>query len=109
VFGRRGVRHLEAGGPVIGLLEFAPYEQGQETLDPGDVLVVFSDGVSEALDKAGEEFGEERLQAAVEAVRDQPAAVIVEELVGAVQAFSRGAAQSDDITAMVLRYLGDGA
>lgn len=109
VIGTQGVRRLEAGGPVIGLLEFAPFEQETVQLDPGDVIVVFSDGVSEALDKAGEEYGEARLQAAVEAVITQSATSVVEALVAAVQAFTRGAPQSDDITAMVIRYSGAGA
>ena len=65
VFGKSGVRRLECGGPVVGLLEFAPYDQETISLVPGDTIVVFSDGVSEALNSAGEEFGDDRLIAVV--------------------------------------------
>jgi phosphoserine phosphatase RsbU/P len=109
VVGRGGVRRLEAGGPVVGLLEFAPYEQEAVQLQSGDIVVVFSDGVSEALDRAGEEFGDSRLQAVIEGCQDQPPGVIVEQVIAAVQEFSTGAPQSDDITAMAIRFIGAGA
>jgi serine phosphatase RsbU (regulator of sigma subunit) len=109
ILGARGLRRLEAGGPVLGLLEFAPYQQGEITLDRGDVVVIFSDGVSEAMSEHGEEFGEERLLKVLEPVLQEPAAALVDRVIAAVQAFCRGAAQSDDITAMVLRYQGAGA
>ena len=106
VVGRSGIRLLETGGPVVGLLEFAPYEQETVQLDPGDIIVVFSDGVSEALDSEGEEFGDERLQQVVRESQHEPAATLVDRLISAVREFTRGAPQSDDITAMVVRYLG---
>jgi sigma-B regulation protein RsbU (phosphoserine phosphatase) len=117
IIGKSGVRRLEEGGPVVGLLEFAPYSQESVKLDAGDIIVVFSDGVSEALNGAGEEFGDDRLleatrEAAREAMRDcgevsSPA--LVESIVTSVRAFTKEAPQSDDITAMVIRYLGTGA
>ena len=62
LFKKKGqeVQRLEAGGIVLGLFPNAAYEQGEVDLDPGDTLVVFSDGVSEALDTAGEEFGDDQ-------------------------------------------------
>jgi serine phosphatase RsbU (regulator of sigma subunit) len=105
IVGKSGVR-LEAGGPVIGLLEFAPYDQEDVMLTPGDTIVIFSDGVSEALDSAGEEFGDPRLQAAVLDAGAVGAQALVEHIVAAVRGFTRGAPQSDDITVMVIRYLG---
>ncbi len=62
VVGKRGLRHLEAGGPVVGLLEFAPYGQETVQLESGDTIIIFSDGVSEALNSVGDEFGDARLQ-----------------------------------------------
>jgi sigma-B regulation protein RsbU (phosphoserine phosphatase) len=109
VIGKSGVRRLEAGGPVVGLLEFAPYDQETVQLDPGDMIVIFSDGVSEAMNSAGEEFGDARLLESVQAAGPLNAQGIVEHLVQAVRAFTRGAAQSDDITVMVARYSGGGA
>ena len=52
---------LDTGGPVIGLLPECGYEQGEVQLAPGDLLVAFTDGVSEAMNAAQEEWGEERL------------------------------------------------
>jgi serine phosphatase RsbU (regulator of sigma subunit) len=109
VIGTSGVRRLEDGGPVVGLLEFAPYGQGEARLDPGDTIIVFSDGVSEALDSAGEEFGDDRLIASIADVTALPAQTVVDRIVTAVRGFTKGAPQSDDITVMVIRYLGAGA
>jgi serine phosphatase RsbU (regulator of sigma subunit)/pSer/pThr/pTyr-binding forkhead associated (FHA) protein len=106
VIGKSGVRRLEAGGPVVGLLEMAPYAQGVEKLDPGDVVVLYSDGVSEAFDTAGEDFGEARLLTVSQAAADLGAPALVERIISSVRTFTKGAAQSDDITVMVLRYLG---
>jgi serine phosphatase RsbU (regulator of sigma subunit)/pSer/pThr/pTyr-binding forkhead associated (FHA) protein len=110
IIGKSGVRRLEEGGPVVVLLEFAPYSQESVKLDAGDIVVVVSDGVSEALNAAGEEFGDDRmLEAAHQAARDAgevTSPALVESIVSAVRAFTKEAPQSDDITAMVIRYLG---
>src|SRR5206468_4412820 len=63
-----GIRRLETGGVVLGLFDHAPFDQETVTLKPGDYIVVFSDGVTEALNPAGEEFTDERL---VEFVKGQ--------------------------------------
>ncbi len=104
LLGRTGLRRLETGGMIVGLFEMAKYQQESLTLEPGDLLVVFSDGVSEAVSASGEEFGEERLLAAVEANRTGTPSEIRDGLVAAVREFSAGATQSDDITVLVLRY-----
>jgi len=109
VLGKSGVRRLEEGGPVVGLLEFAPFAQASVPLDPGDLIVVFSDGVSEALNAAGEEFGDARLEEVASAMMDSSSADVVERIVAAVKLFTKGAPQSDDITCMAIRYLGAGA
>lgn len=106
IVGKSGVRRLEAGGPVVGLLEFAPFDEESVQLEVGDTIVVFSDGVSEAMDRAGEELGDDRLIAAVRAAIEQGAQGLVEHVVAAVREFTTGAPQSDDITVMVIRYLG---
>jgi len=108
VIGKGGMRHLEAGGPVVGLLEFAPYGQETVRLQSGDTIIIFSDGVSEALNSAGEEFGDTRLQAIAEQIGQATAQTIVDRIVSEVRTFTKGAAQSDDITVMVIRYLGAG-
>ncbi len=84
--------------------------RSRSQLDPGDTIVVFSDGVSEALNSAGEEFGDERLQDVAAGRRTpSPPRRIVDRIVAAVRDFTKGAPQSDDITVMVIRYLGTGA
>jgi sigma-B regulation protein RsbU (phosphoserine phosphatase) len=98
------VRRLECGGPIVGLFEGAIYDQETVSLSLDDWLIVFSDGVSEALSASGEEYGEERI---VDVVRQNMTAVpqkLLEALFADVRTFAKGAAQSDDITAMVLRY-----
>jgi serine phosphatase RsbU (regulator of sigma subunit) len=106
VIGKRGVRRLEAGGPVVGLLDAAPYSQAEEQLDAGDMVVVFSDGVSEAFNLAGEDFGESRLLDVARGAAGASSQVVVDDIVAAVRTFTKGAPQSDDITVMVIRYHG---
>jgi len=106
---RDGEHSLETGGPVIGLLSVATYEFESVTLTAGDLVVVCSDGVTEARSAAGEEFGRERLSAAVAGCHGLPAETVLERLMTAVRQFSAGAPQADDITALVLRYRGDTA
>ena len=66
--------------------------------------MVFSDGVTEALDGAGDEFGEPRLLACLDANRSCRPDELLDRLLSAVRGFGAGAAQHDDVTAMVLRY-----
>lgn len=106
VVGPSGVRRLEAGGPVVGLLEFAPYSQAEVRLEPGDTIFVFSDGVSEAENSAGQEFGDDRVLASLQATAGTDAQTQVTRVFDEVSAFTAGTAQGDDITAMVIRYLG---
>jgi serine phosphatase RsbU (regulator of sigma subunit) len=108
ILGQSGVRRLEAGGPVVGLLAMAPFGQDTVQLDPGDVVVIFSDGVSEAMNTAGEEFGDARLLEVAQAGVKDTVQGLVDRVIAAVRAFAKGAPQSDDITVMILRYLGTG-
>jgi sigma-B regulation protein RsbU (phosphoserine phosphatase) len=108
VVGPGGVRRLEEGGPVVGLLEFAPYSQDTVKLSAGDTIVVFSDGVSEAMNAEGDELGDDRLLAAIQGATATTAEGLVAHIFAAVSEFTRGTAQGDDITAMVIRYRGTG-
>jgi phosphoserine phosphatase RsbU/P len=104
VIGTGGVRRLETGGPIVGLFEAASYEEETIRLAPGDWLVVFSDGISEAMSATSEEYGEARIIDVVQRnVKLEPQRLL-DALFHDVREFARGAAQSDDITAMVLRY-----
>jgi sigma-B regulation protein RsbU (phosphoserine phosphatase) len=106
VVGSSGVRRLERGGFPAGLFEGLPYEEGTLMLDPGDQVVVFSDGVSEALNVGQEEFGEERIIAVASRLVQHDASDILNELVSSVRGFAAGAPQHDDVTALVVRYRG---
>jgi sigma-B regulation protein RsbU (phosphoserine phosphatase) len=106
LFGLTGLRHsLEAGGLIVGIFKDATFEEETLQLEPGDTLVVFSDGVSEAHNPSGEEFGEDRLMACLEAHRNLPAPDLLECILEAVQEFRADAPQSDDVTVFVLRYM----
>lgn len=101
---RRGqVIRLQADGPVVGLLPSAPYTEQALPLEPGDVLLLYTDGISEAMTREDEEWGEERLIAAAAAIRDQSAAEILRSLFAAADAFTAGAPQHDDMTLLVLK------
>lgn len=98
------IRRLEEGGPPVGLFEFSPYAAGCVTLTPGDSVVVFSDGVSEALNPAGDEFGDGRLIEVVLGSAASNPKSILDGLLAEVKAFQGAADQHDDVTALVVRY-----
>jgi steroid delta-isomerase-like uncharacterized protein len=106
IVGSGGVRRLERGGLILGAFYDASFEEETVWLDPGDVLVVFSDGITEALSPDGSEFGEERLIAAIRAGRELPPTRLLQQVLDSVREFIGGADQSDDLTALVLRYTG---
>ncbi len=106
VFGKHGVERLDKGGLILGLFEHATFEEGTITLEAGDLLVAFSDGVTEALSTEGEEYGEQRLLDCVQACRDKSVTEVLDSIFASVRVFTAGAVQSDDVTALVLRYDG---
>jgi sigma-B regulation protein RsbU (phosphoserine phosphatase) len=103
---KQGVRRLEKGGLIVGLFEQATFEDESIQLEPGDFIVVFSDGVTEALNVAGEEFTEERLLKCIEQHTGDDPTRLLNAVLSDVKKFATGATQSDDVTAMVLRYAG---
>ncbi len=92
------------GGIAPGILPGAVYPQGEVTLRPGDSLIMYSDGVTEAMNAANEEFGMERLAAAFRGRPVASPAEAVERTLAAVQAFVAGYEQSDDITCVALGF-----
>ena len=98
------VRRLTTGGMICGLFEMASYEEDTVTLVPGDCLVMFSDGISEALSATGEEFGDDRILQCINERADGSVSDILEHLVGQVKAFAAGTVQGDDMTAVVVRF-----
>ena len=103
---RTGVRRLETGGLVLGLFEHAAFEEDTLRLAPGDLVVAFSDGVSEAMNEAGEEYTDDRLLASVNAHRGQPPQALLDALLADVRQFCGRATPSDDVTMVVVRYDG---
>jgi sigma-B regulation protein RsbU (phosphoserine phosphatase) len=97
------VRLLHSGGLVIGALADVRYEAECVDLLPGDLLVAYTDGVTEAFDPDGREFGEDRLLDVVLAGRSLTADQLADRIVGAVRDFVRDAPQHDDITLLVAR------
>jgi sigma-B regulation protein RsbU (phosphoserine phosphatase) len=98
-----GCLRLSAGGLVIGLFDQTHYEQETIQLQSGDLLVAYTDGVTEAMNDAGEEYGEERLQSSLVELTHLSADQVRDQLVKSLQVWCAGAAQHDDLTFIVLK------
>ena len=94
---------LEGGGPVLGILAIAPYSEMKAQLNHGDMLVLYSDGVTEANNPAYDEFGEEGFIQVLTKHRNEPATAIVQAVTKALTEFAAGAPQADDITMVVAK------
>ena len=95
----------KGGGPVVGLMPDCTYEQSEVTLHAGDMLLIYTDGFSEAMNPQLEEWGEKRLMAAASASRALDAEKIIAGIMKAADAYAAGAPQSDDMTLVVMRVL----
>ena len=93
---------LAEGGLPLGIEEKAAYLEGQVSLDAGDSLLLFSDGISEALDAAGQEFGDDRLRATWRTRGAASPSAVIDQLLAEVQTFRGPAVQSDDMTLVVV-------
>ncbi|MFH1679228.1 MAG: GAF domain-containing SpoIIE family protein phosphatase [Candidatus Eisenbacteria bacterium] len=98
---------LGKGGMMLGALEESVYDDDTIRLEPGDLFVAYSDGITEAMDdtgdEVGEEFGEGRLLELLREHRNDPAETLIDALVAAVRAHARTRPQSDDMTILVIR------
>lgn len=97
------------GDPVAGALPGVEYATDELTLAPGDAILLYTDGVTEAMNPAQELFGEDRLLARARRLTGQSARQVCEDVRAEVAAYAAGAEQSDDITLLTLRYVGAGA
>lgn len=97
---------LEAGTVPLGLFVESEFPVTETHFTAGDKLVVYSDGVSEATDWAGEQFGEKRLEAVLAAHAALPADELYEKVRHELGEFTSGAEQDDDVTLLVLGYQG---
>ncbi len=94
---------LETGGTVLGVVEDFRYEQETVELNAGDLLVVFSDGITEAFDTNEAQFGEKRLAEVIAEHRDEPAEAITNQIIEAVRRHAGAAPQADDLTLVVIK------
>jgi serine/threonine protein phosphatase PrpC len=97
--------HCEPTCTVLGLFDRWECSVAEAELTPGDTLVLYTDGVTEAANAAADEFGEDRLIEILRCQRHLPVSMLLETIVGTVQKFSDGK-QADDITLVLARYRG---
>ena len=98
------IRRLDRGGTVVGLMDGMRYEEDRIQMNAGDILVAYSDGITEPENDFGE-FGEERLMEVVARYRDQPLGVISAQVMLALDAWIGAEEQPDDITLVLARQL----
>jgi len=100
------VERLDIGGIIIGFLKTqTPYPEGSVTLNSGDVIVMFTDGVSEAMNVNEEDFTEQRLEEVLKNSRASSAEHIILDVRRALEVYTRGTPQSDDLTMLVLKAI----
>ncbi|MDZ4799681.1 MAG: SpoIIE family protein phosphatase [Bryobacteraceae bacterium] len=97
------IEELQEGGLILGLFGQARYASAKVEMATGDIIVVFSDGVSEAQNGDQDEFGEERLKQVILATHDKSAADILQAIIQSVADFAAGAPAADDVTLVVVR------
>jgi serine phosphatase RsbU (regulator of sigma subunit) len=97
---------LEAGGLPLGIERERGYECRSVAMQPGDLLVLYTDGVVEAENEQREEFGEDRLRAVLVSAGNAEAPQVLESILKSVESFLGMAPQGDDITCFVMRYRG---
>lgn len=96
-------RLLKTGGIPLGMLEDYDYEEEVVQFNQGDILLMYSDGISEAFNRDKEQFGDDRVIAIVQNLRDQSAQIILDGVLEAVRTHSAGIPQLDDLTVVVVK------
>lgn len=94
---------IQAAGPLVGLYPSIAVPEACADLGPGDLIILYTDGVTDARAPSGERFEERRLVTIVEGLRDAPAAIVVDAIRDGVAAFAGGAEPADDITIVAIR------
>jgi sigma-B regulation protein RsbU (phosphoserine phosphatase) len=94
---------LDVGGIVLSCMEEFSYEEAIVPFNPGDFLVVFSDGITEARNEVGEEYGEERLAALLKSSLDEPATAVIDRIIATVREHAGDCPQTDDMTLVVIK------
>jgi sigma-B regulation protein RsbU (phosphoserine phosphatase) len=99
------ISSLQTGGVVMGMFPEYPFEEGHLQLKSGEIIVIYSDGITEAENEQEEQFGEERIKQILKQYKHSPAQEIVERICESVDEFSSSIEQVDDITLVVLKVL----
>ena len=102
LLGTCGTKPLDQGGVPLGIFSSFDFEMGDSCLDPSDLLVLFSDGITDAGESVGREFGRTRLEELVKSNRSASVEEIQHQILAAVQGWS-GKEQEDDMTLMIIR------
>ncbi len=97
------VVRLSAGGTVLGVVDHFPFDEDVVRIDAGDLLAVFSDGITEAVDIEDAPFGEARLEGVIRSCMDDPAEKIIDKIVQAVNEYAGQAPQADDLTLVLMK------
>jgi hypothetical protein len=97
------IEWLSAGGLVLGIFPQTRFESGEATLERGDLLALYTDGVTEGADASGELWGEPRLEETLRRLHPRPCAEIAAALVREVRSFEAGSGPADDITVLLAR------
>ena len=105
ILGESGIQRCHDGGTILGAFRESSYREQKFRLNGGDTVIMFSDGVTEARNPAGEEFGEERLISCITVLRSGSALEIAKGILDSVRGFSGDVAPADDITVAVLRRI----
>jgi serine phosphatase RsbU (regulator of sigma subunit) len=98
------IERLSEGGLALGMFDFAQYECATTQLEDGDVLLLFSDGVTEASNEEGQFFGEQRLADIVLGARQAAAREILDQALEEIRSFSHRTNQQDDLTLMAVKF-----
>ena len=96
----------KTSGTLVGAMEGMRFAESTLTLNPGDAILLYTDGVTEAMNSEGQLFGNEPTRQALAALQDKNCSALVEGMQEALTAFVGGAEQSDDITMLAFRYFG---
>ncbi|RQV98155.1 serine/threonine-protein phosphatase [bacterium] len=100
------VRELSEGGLILGMIPGVVYETVSVSIIPHDCIVLFTDGITEAMDSTQEEFGENRLKDYSQKHLDSPATQLIDGIIEAVKNFSATEIQADDMTMIVIKRVG---
>jgi phosphoserine phosphatase RsbU/P len=103
--GDASCEYLESSGVALGVFEEVNYEEQYRRMSPGDILILYTDGITEILDASGEEFGEERLERFMKENADRTAQEIKDRIMQAVSIFSKDGMPYDDETLVVVKRL----